>query len=245
VFRSIAIHTIDKDFSTSINEEISYELFKHTHKDLPALDVQFCIGQRVHVTENIATQLGIFNGAKGTIHSFGFVNPTRVTKESLNPSGAAYKLSVTHESEYPIIFVKMDKISIDHHKLSNPNAANASNQYTCDNSVEGLLPFTLEPCTYAVSYKNKKYIRYQYCLLPANATTAHKSQGMNAHVGTVLDISINDFRAHGMAYTGVSRNTQAALMVSLHTLLPQQFHISKAYKEPIENEYNRLRRLMQ
>jgi hypothetical protein len=244
VFRSIALHTISQNNYTSVDEELSYELFKHTHADLHALDIQFCIGQRVRVTDNLATQLGVYNGATGTIHSFGFVNPAIVTEASLNPSGAAYQLSVTRDSEYPIIFVQMDKVSIDHHKQSKMDNSACSLEYSCDNSVERLLPFTLEPCKFTVSHQNKKYVRYQYCLLPANASTAHKAQGMTAHKGTVLDISINDFKAHGMAYTGASRNTKADNMVSLHTLLPDQFLITKTYKDAIQNEYDRLRNMM-
>ena len=56
------------------------------------------------VTRNLATQIGIFNGATGTVVGFGFhkVPPT----ENFSALTNLHKLT---DRELPIVFVKLDK----------------------------------------------------------------------------------------------------------------------------------------
>jgi hypothetical protein len=208
---------------------------------LPCTDIEFAIGQRVRVTSNSATQIGIYNGALGSIHSFGFIKVSNLTKDNLNPNDAAYRLSLNRNLEQPIIYVQMDKLSIDP-KKSNANLVNT--QYSCDDDIPCLMPFSPLISDLSIKFENHKYYRHQYPLMPANATTAHKSQGITAFNGTVLDLAWNDFKAHGMAYVALSRNKVIQGMITLHILLATQFEISPKYKSAILNEYNRLRNLI-
>jgi hypothetical protein len=242
VYRSVAIHTTDARTNTCIiDERTSASLFKSTSDKLPATDIEYAIGQRVRVTTNSATQIGIYNGALGTVHSFGFIKTTNLTNELLNPTDAAYKLSINRKLEQPIIYVQMDKLEVDSKKA---NALALHTQYSCDDEIPCLMPFSPIMSDMNIKFEGKKYYRHQYPLLKANAATAHKSQGITAFKGTVLDLAWNDFKAHGMAYVALSRNKVIEGMITLHNLLATQFEIAANYKTAILNEYNRLRNIM-
>ena len=75
---------------------------------LASTNIKFAIGQRVRMTQNLATQLGKFNGALGKILGFHFVEDKEMPKTI-----AAYRLSQQKRQENtPIIYVQLDKVKI-------------------------------------------------------------------------------------------------------------------------------------
>ena len=79
LFRAIATHTRTTQTGLDVDARISHMLHKITKssgrkssgregdRDLPSLNTVFAIGQRVRVTTNDGTQIGIYNGAMGTV----------------------------------------------------------------------------------------------------------------------------------------------------------------------------------
>jgi hypothetical protein len=244
--------------SPALDINISQQLFKYvpTNKSMesiPEADIVYAIGQRVRVTINAGTQVGIYNGALGTIHSFGFMNTSAVQRELLDPHGAAPEIAISQKNEKPIIFVQMDNMAID------PNRAAKYKtdcdgytedgkqhdkdllQYSCSDDTPRLIPFTILQSESCVKVRGGKYHRHQYPLLPAHATSVHKSQGITASNGSVIDISSTDFKALGMAYVALSRNKVVEDLHLLQKLTPSQFLINNKYKIAIELEYARLK----
>ena len=235
-YRSVAIHTAATDNCICIDDTILPLLFKHTAKSskkdqIPEADITFAIGQRVRVTVNAGTQVGIYNGSQGTVHSFGFINTSSI---QLHPDSLPHKVAQV-QSEKPIIFVQMDKMSID---------PKTQCEFSCSTEVPRLVPFFPIQSESAIRCQGNKYYRHQYALLPAHALSTHKSQGLTARNGTVLDIGPKDFHVPGMAYVGMSRNTCTETMVSMNTFHLRQFHLNPTYKAAIEAEYSRLAALM-
>ena len=76
------------------NELTKQKLYKIKHDKycLPFIDL--AVGARVMVTRNLATQIGIYNGATGIVVGFGF--HTAIPEESF-------------PTELPIVFVKLDR----------------------------------------------------------------------------------------------------------------------------------------
>ena len=68
------------------------DCLQHVSKNLLHPTIYCCVGTRVKINGNIATQLGLFNGAMGTIHSFGLVTHDDVVRVE-------------------VIFVQMDNVN--------------------------------------------------------------------------------------------------------------------------------------
>lgn len=124
----------------------------------------------------MATGLGIYQGALGTIHSFVFdETKPRLSDQQMFPTKriAAHKLSLdaTRQGNLPVIMVVMDKVLGD---------------ITCDPAVPNLVPFTQVAHLRDLEHGGRAYHRSQYPLVPAQATTLHRAQGLTAHYGAVL-----------------------------------------------------------
>jgi len=74
---------------------------KHDKYCLPFIDL--AVGARVMATRNLATQIGIYNGATGVVVGFGF--HTVVPEENFPTVNTFHTLE---NRELPIVFVKMD-----------------------------------------------------------------------------------------------------------------------------------------
>ncbi len=74
---------------------------KHDKYCLPFIDL--AVGVRVMVTRNLATQIGIYNGATGTVVGFGF--HAAIPEENFPTVNTFHTLQ---KRELPIVFVKLD-----------------------------------------------------------------------------------------------------------------------------------------
>ena len=246
-YRAVAIHSIaDHSMKNKITSiKVIQNLFKATTTvvgkkvtRLASTDINFAIGQRVRVTQNLATQLGIFNGALGKIIGFHFDEDKEMHEEWMNPKNiAAYRLSQhKRQQNTPIIYVQLDKVK---------------NDITCENQSGGanIIPFFMEANSFAcINTDGCKYTRKQYPLEPCSATTTHKSQGITAEFGVVFhpgDPKTSNF-AH--SYVSVSRCQCCGVMKdypdynTLTILGPlSQLHFNRHQKsiEMVKAEYRR------
>jgi hypothetical protein len=250
IYRSIAVH-VPLNHSVPLTDKTSEDLFKRQpdkSNKLQAADISYAVGQRVRVTTNLGTQVGIFNGAYGTIIGFGFSNIA--TDQTMHPPGPAYKAALRTDCEKPIIYVQMDSLPDDPRKLkSNKDAAekgmempHAFTQYSCKKDTPRVIPFTLSESVTKIKSKGNLFHRWQYPLVPAHASTVHKVQGQTCSNGTVLDLPPKcKFKPLGLAYVALSRAKRAEHVVLLNRLYAEQFAIDPATKTEILNEYKRLK----
>jgi hypothetical protein len=173
-YRSIALHSKANDNSSIIDNDVLELLFKHnstSNKEttIPDPDITYAVGQRVRVTLNLGTQVGIFNGAQGTIHSFGFLRTSSLQQSSLHPTGVAHIIA-QHPSEKPIIYVQMDKLEIDPQKRAQfGNSTDYSLEFSCSDDVPRLIPFFPVQSDTSIRCQGNKYYRHQYYLMPSEA----------------------------------------------------------------------------
>jgi hypothetical protein len=255
-YRSLARHITsgNASCSRSLSEEDRYELaqslFKVTqnptsnsiHGPMPPADVSFIIGQRVRVTKNLATQLGIYQGALGCVYGFLFASDSNVSDQLMWPTANSpnWKIALSRRQDNtPVILVQMDK-------LRKP--------ISCISDVPNVIPFVQETHHVAILVRGMTYYRCQYPLLPAQATTMHKSQGLTAKYGAVFQPSKNGTQSHfGQHYEALSRVTSIEqsiepphynnLTLLNYPLRVGHFTSHSHMRDSIENEYQRLRAL--
>jgi hypothetical protein len=242
-FRIIAVHKATSQQQQAPNEEELAELFKNNDKDYPThLDI--AIGSRVRVTENLATQLGVFNGCIGTVVAIAFSD----NKPHIPSSMPEQSMAKTHDREQPIVMVQMD----DDVGFSISNEPDKKN----------ILPFFAK-CSFYHTFTagGKRFHRYCLPLALASATTCHKAQGITAKYGIVVDPSdIYSWSkkqyafATGLEYVACSRTTSMEdnkLLLLGHGLCKNHFTLhhsaSKNLRndwEMIENEYIRFKNII-
>ena len=133
------------------------------HTSYVFLDLQLIIGMRVRVTKNLGTQVGIYQGSLGTIHSFLFDESDDImSDDKMFPKNIpAWRLAMDgpRQNNRPVVIVKMDRIK---------------NDITCLPGESSLVSFV--PITHYSDIKTHGYTyhRVQYPLAPAQATTMHK-----------------------------------------------------------------------
>jgi len=189
--------------------------------DLPP-HIDLAVGTRVKVTYNAATQIGLYNGAMGTVHSFGYVDEP--------PDQGTHQISLN--SEIPVVFVQMDldtRCTID------------SSSVIGKVPIANLIPF----CAIASDTKIKnKYIRWQLPLRPAHARTVHSAQGMTAIHGAILypnALGAKHF-ARALEYVMTSRPTTNDDIYLMTPLTIDHFNYYDYQRACIRNEYSRLRK---
>ena len=84
-------------------------LIKYTDKKYPLPCIDLAIGSRVRVTQNIATQIGIYQGAMGTVNGSGFRGQT---PQVITPTGDNMEMAQHNDREISTVFVEMDNESI-------------------------------------------------------------------------------------------------------------------------------------
>ena len=147
---------------------------------LPSGDLWLIVGLRVRVLKNMATALGIYQGALGTIIGFVFdEHKSRLSDQQMFPSprmNAAHRLSLNaiRNRNLPVVLVKMDKVI---------------NDISCVKDIPNVIPFVpIEHTRNLMPDKvtNRAFHRIQYPLVPAQATTLHRAQGQTAQYGIVM-----------------------------------------------------------
>ena len=229
-YRAVAKHVnsgnnhFDKKNMPSIT--VIEKLFKNVNAKLPKGDISFAINQRVRVTGNLGTQLGIFNGALGTIVGFSFDSKRDMCEEWMHPCMAVHKLA-THkrQSNTPIIYVKMDKLKAS---------------MTCLPNESNIVPFFMgDMVSHSIVADGKKYKRKQYALEPCSALTTNKAQGVTAHDGVVFNPGNPCSLRFAHAYVALSRVTDIRKLVVLSILVTDHFN-RYADLNVIKAEYRRL-----
>ena len=250
IYRAVAKHIPAAEGVRLVDLQISKRLHairKDKYgNDLPQSNMVFAIGQRVRVTVNAGTQIGIYNGALGTIYAFSFQDT--VCKRDMEPTISAPAIAV-QQRDTPVIFVQMDKMELQPPTLNSDGSLAPSRQISCSTTIDRLVPFVQSTATTVESY-GSKYTRIQYPIEPANASTCHKCQGITAAHGVVIDMPSSTCTM-ALAYVALSRAksiaedpiTKKLSVVLLKPLLMKHFRIPDNARSEIEAEYCRLRGL--
>lgn len=139
--------------STITNES----LFKYPSDKLPPPYVDLAIGTRVRLTQNIATQIGLYNGSIGTVYGFAFQSDSPPDSFPANMVNASML-----KRELSIVFVQFDQ---DLH-------------FSISSKVPNLVPIAAKVFNQCKLYRS--FYRVQLPLLPSHASTVHRAQGIAA-----------------------------------------------------------------
>ena len=236
--RCIASHspssgtTLPSKEDNEILSKMPMNLKKEAHmKDFPPPFIDMAIGSRVRCTRNLATQIGIFNGALGTIVGFGF--KSNGPEIAMPPSSRLQDFMDSHNGyEIPVVFVKMDRVDA-----------------TIDNNPEegkrkkGIIPFVAESTKdQTVKANGRSFHRIQLPLLLAHASTVHKFQGLTAISDIVMEPAERVF-AMGGDYVALSRATDIERIYLSKQVRAKHFTSHSDKRQMVASEYRRLRSL--
>ena len=140
-FRIISRHSPVRQLIPTPNEIIKQKLYKIDDKYCPPF-IDLAVGARVMVTKNLATQIGIYNGATGTVVGFGFHKA--VPEEHFPIIDILHTLK---DREIPIVFVKMDKYT--------------GAQLSTDITKQNIVPFTESVNEVSLTVHGTHYMRWQ------------------------------------------------------------------------------------
>ena len=225
-FRCVATYTPNLGDNVPTLEEITslHQLpasVSQRKECLPSY-IDIGIGCRVRCVKNKGTQIGIFNGAMGTVVGFCF---EKSLPEILI---SAVKDLVAHVGrEIPIVLVQMDSLK-------------------GFSSKDNIIPFAAQiDESYPLRTNGKVFFRKQLPLEISFASTIHKYQGLTAQHDVIVQPTPNPF-AFGLEYVAISRTTS---LEKLHLLQPlEEKHFSSIIFEKtlsaIHEEYERFRSLM-
>jgi ATP-dependent exoDNAse (exonuclease V) alpha subunit len=178
--------------------------------------IDLAVGCRVRCMKNLGTQIGVFNGAIGTVVGFCF------EKEREQVSIPLVKDLRNHSNrEIPVILVQMDQVLL------------------CGTDI---LPFAAEiDEDHPLKTNGKIFYRKQLPLELSHASTVHKYQGLTAQHDVVVDPCRNPF-AMGLEYVALSRTRS---LQKLHLISPvhEKHFASKKFSkclQMIHDEYKRL-----
>mmetsp|Transcript_20330 Transcript_20330/g.34022 ORF Transcript_20330/g.34022 Transcript_20330/m.34022 type:complete len:301 (-) Transcript_20330:62-964(-) len=218
-FCIVARHTPAKTLLSSPSEDIKQQLFRLYDKDYMT-HINLAVGMPVMCNRNIATKIGLFNGATGTVTGFIFAStfPTE-----LFPAFSDFHTLVNRE--IPIVLVDVPSYR------GTPLFRDAPT----------VVPFVEEASRTA--FLQRKYHRWMLPLTPAAAITTHKAQSCTAHHGVVLEPTRPNRTpfARSLEYIQLSRSPSLELV---HLLLPLQASHFTSHNEQrlqIVAEYTRLR----
>jgi hypothetical protein len=183
--------------------------------------LDIAIGSRVRCLKNKGTQIGVFNGAIGSVVGFCFEGvistiPVPLVKDFPNHS----------DREIPIVLVEMDQLS---------------------NCATKILPFAAEVDEdHPMKTNGKVFFRMQLPLELAYASTVHKYQGLTAQYDVIVDPARSPF-AMGLEYVAISRTKSLDRLHIIRPLEERHFN-SKRFKKDLQlvrDEYSRLEMLDQ
>ena len=192
-FKLFARHMSSSATSSHPNASTALKLLKYRDDDsaVGAAWVHLAIGSRISVTKNLATNIGLFNGARGTVMAFGF---TGKRPENLTPTEDEAALD---NSSLPIVFCQMDG-------GTHPETGEKWG-YTGDTiwpGVDRVVPIVAMASL--VKLKGS-WVRMQLPIRPCFAMTVHKSQSITATEGVVFMPPARAPFAMGLVYVAISR----------------------------------------
>mmetsp|Transcript_20851 Transcript_20851/g.34943 ORF Transcript_20851/g.34943 Transcript_20851/m.34943 type:complete len:221 (-) Transcript_20851:117-779(-) len=184
--------------------------------------VPLAIGMPVMCTRNIATKIGVFNGAIGTVVGFLHYGDVPASEMRFPP---VQDLHTLVNREIPIVLVDLPSYRGRPIFHDSPH----------------VVPFT-EECG-RTTYLQRQYHRWMVPLRLAAAMTAHKSQSLTAHHGAVIEPSQGTPFARAIEYVQISRVPSIDLLYLIRPLQHQHFTSSPLQRKQIHLAYERLRRL--
>jgi len=192
-FKMFARHLSSSATSSNPDFSTALKLLKYRDADSAAgaAWLHLAVGSRVSVTKNLATNIGLFNGARGTVVAFGFSGERPTNLTPTEEEAAMDNLAL------PIVFCQMDG-GVD------PNTGEKWG-YTGDtiwSGVDRIVPFV--PMASLVRLKGN-WVRHQIPLRPCFAMTVHKSQSITAKEGVVFLPPARAPFAMGLLYVAISR----------------------------------------
>ena len=185
--------------------------------------IDLSIGSRVRCLKNKGTQIGIYNGAMGTVVGFCFEHSKSAV---LKPLIKDFGDHVTRE--IPIVLVQMDNFKL----VFTPSAGD-------------IVPFTAEiDEDHPLRTNGKVFYRRQLPFELSYASTVHKYQGLTAKHDVVVEPCRTPF-AMGLEYVAISRTTSLARLHLVHPLEQKHFAPKRFAStfDLIHQEYERLESL--
>jgi hypothetical protein len=158
--------------------------------------LQFAVGSRVMTTENITTELGVVNGALGTVK--GILYQRGSESHPIQPNILSSRVAALVEPMIPIILVQFDTL--------------------CDRYVPVSYSKTdvnVIPIAATVSHLPNGAERWQLPLCLASCITIHKSQGQS--IDNLVLVLQKMFWARGLPYVAESRVTSSKGLFFLKT----------------------------
>ncbi len=116
--------------------------------------MHLAVGSRVSITENLGTQIGVYNGALGTVHGFGFLGDVPAPRRTM-------RQAAQEDLEPPIVFVQLDK-------YDGPSVSDTHPR---------VVPIVAKASRTSLQHK---YSRFMVPIKLAHCTTLHKAQGLTA-----------------------------------------------------------------
>jgi len=219
--RIVARHTPAKSLLPSPSLDTKQQLFAIYDKD-NMTHIDLAIGMPVMCTRNIATKIGVFNGAIGTV--VGFLHHGEAPPSELR-FPQVQDLHTLVNREIPIVLVDLPSYRGRPIFHDSPH----------------VVPFT-EECS-RTTYLQRQFHRWMVPLRLAAAMTAHKSQSLTAHHGAVIEPSQGTPFARAIEYVQVSRVPSMDLLFLMRPLQHQHFTSASQQRKQIMLAYERLRRL--
>jgi len=180
--------------------------------------LEFKIGTRMRLTKNIATRLGLTNGAIGTVKEVIFredrqIRPNLTLKE---------RVADGYQS-LPLIVLEMDEA---HWNLSVPGFKGIARRVAIQSEKT------------RIQHKGTYYEREQLPLRPAHARTIHSCQGLTAEFGVLFDgrLCFSAFQA----YVALSRARRLQDVHLVHKLTLEMLLNHIPTRQIIDREYIRL-----
>jgi hypothetical protein len=195
------------------------------------LKLDLAIGSRVAVSKNVATELGLYQGALGTVVGFGY--DSNEPKHQFPSLSDFLRSAELNTQEIPVVFVQMDV-------LGDSNKANGGTlNLSCMANKPRVVPFTATPSMRCLKHT---YYRYQLPLVPAHCRTFHKAQGLTAAYGVVITPSPMVPFAMGLEYVAISRAKTLSGVVLVNRLRHDHFETHGKERHTITAEYRRMYR---
>jgi hypothetical protein len=230
VHRIIATHHQTRMNVTEPNESILNILYSEKggqpNSPLMASYIDFTIGTRVRIPSNFAVELGIFNGAMGTV--VGFVYEGDQPEYLLKGTPPPTRFSNIPESKRkpPIVLVQIDYLE-----------GSTTHECISGGGLQNVYPFSVVSC-FCQELANKKYSREQVPLVKAHGRTSHSVQGMTFFGDVIVD---PDNRWFAGLYVSISRATHINKVHLTSPVVACHFLHDPEYRRQVDEEYTRLR----
>jgi hypothetical protein len=186
---------------------------------MPQIDL--VIGSRVRIIRNLCLEIGLFNGAMGTV--YGFVYQGRGPAQSVPGEPPRKYCTLTEEErEIPIVLVQMD-------------GSDETFPYSCSRSIPRLVPIISIASSAEIICGG--YRRMMVPILPAHARTGHSVQGYTGYYGVVVYPGSKFFAGD---YVAISRAKDIDEIILMDALQDIYFRRDIPYKKLVDIEYERL-----